>query len=151
MTADEEERRKLKKAAKKEARKEAKKEKKSSESTRKREKADDDDELDDLFAEARRKKKGKTTKEADDETKESSEVSGNVLRAKRDLPPDNDYGRIKSNIEIQVDARIINPEAPIHRWDKESGLPVYKAAALKAFTEESGGGPDCPFDCNCCF
>lgn len=59
------------------------------------------------------------------------------------------YGRIAS--KIRVDPKITNPEAPIHRWDKETGLPVYKAAALKAFTEESGGGPDCPFDCNCCF
>ena len=44
---------------------------------------------------------------------------------------------------------IISPEAPIHRWDTESGLPVYKAHLLKV--GEGGGTPLCPFDCNCCF
>ena len=45
--------------------------------------------------------------------------------------------------------KITNPEAPIHRWDAESGLPVYKAALLKV--GDGGGTPLCPFDCNCCF
>ena len=44
---------------------------------------------------------------------------------------------------------IISPNPPIHRWDKESGLPVYKCRALK--TEDGGGTALCPFDCNCCF
>jgi hypothetical protein len=45
--------------------------------------------------------------------------------------------------------RIVNPEAPIERIDKESGYPVYKAHLLKV--GEGGGTPLCPFDCNCCF
>eukprot|EP01035_Chromulina_nebulosa_P021113 gene21113-27358_t len=44
---------------------------------------------------------------------------------------------------------IINPEAPLERIDKQSGLPVYKAHILKV--GEGGGTPLCPFDCNCCF
>jgi hypothetical protein len=44
---------------------------------------------------------------------------------------------------------IISPEAPLHRVDKATGLPVYKAAILKV---GEGGGTDlCPFDCDCCF
>ena len=45
--------------------------------------------------------------------------------------------------------RIINPEAPVHRIDQSSGLPVYKAHLLKV--GDGGGTPLCPFDCNCCF
>jgi hypothetical protein len=124
----------------------------SKNSSKKRTKADDDDDLDDLFAEVRKKKKMKAVADAEEaaETKdegEKAELSG----PPPEEPKGTDYGRIKSNIQIKVDPRITNPEAPIHRWDKESGLPVYKAAALKAFTEESGGTEFCPFDCNCCF
>ena len=41
------------------------------------------------------------------------------------------------------------PEAPVHRIDKETGLPVYKAHLLKV--GEGGGTNLCPFDCSCCF
>ena len=43
----------------------------------------------------------------------------------------------------------ISPHAPLHRVDRTTGLPVYKAALLKA--GEGGGTKYCPFDCNCCF
>ena len=43
----------------------------------------------------------------------------------------------------------ISPNAPIHRVDRATGLPVYKAKLLKA--GEGGGTKFCPFDCNCCF
>jgi hypothetical protein len=56
------------------------------------------------------------------------------------------YGMIKSN---NKNMKICNPEAPLERIDKESGLPVYKAHLLKV--GEGGGTPDCPFDCDCCF
>ena len=137
----------------KKARKKDTKMKNNETSSTKREKEDNDNELDDLFAEARRKKKRKMMDEMDGETKEAPEAKSTTEIDERTglSPPDKNYGRIKSNIKIDVDPRITNPEAPIHRWDKESGLPVYKAAALKVFTEDSGGGPDCPFDCNCCF
>jgi hypothetical protein len=42
-----------------------------------------------------------------------------------------------------------NPEAPLERIDKSSGLPVYKAHLLRA--GDGGGTPLCPFDCNCCY
>jgi hypothetical protein len=56
------------------------------------------------------------------------------------------YGLIKSNNKFPT---IVNPEAPVHRIDKATGLPVYKAHLLKV--GEGGGTPLCPFDCNCCF
>jgi len=43
------------------------------------------------------------------------------------------YGIIKSNINTII----INPEAPLERIDKDSGLPVYKAHLLKV---GEGGG-----------
>ena len=45
--------------------------------------------------------------------------------------------------------RFKSPEAPLERYDRDSGLPVYKAHLL----EVGGGGGTalCPFDCNCCF
>lgn len=42
-----------------------------------------------------------------------------------------------------------SPEAPVHRIDAASGLPVYKAALLRA--GDGGGTALCPFDCDCCF
>ena len=45
--------------------------------------------------------------------------------------------------------RLVSPEAPVHRIDDATGLPVYKAHLLKV--GEGGGTPLCPFDCNCCF
>jgi hypothetical protein len=56
------------------------------------------------------------------------------------------YGIIKSSYNF---TEITNPEAPLERIDKESGLPVYKAHLLKV--GEGGGTELCPFDCNCCF
>ncbi len=66
------------------------------------------------------------------------------------LPNDNEedkstYGLLTSNLAVSI----ISPEAPIHRYDQESGLPVYKAHLLKV--GEGGGTPLCPFDCDCCF
>ena len=59
---------------------------------------------------------------------------------------DASYGLISSS---RKKAKIRNPEAPLERIDKESGLPVYKAHLLKV--GEGGGTPLCPFDCDCCF
>jgi hypothetical protein len=55
------------------------------------------------------------------------------------------YGLIKSSYSNKM----ISPEAPLERIDKESGLPVYKAHLLKV--GEGGGTELCPFDCDCCF
>ena len=113
-----------------------------------------DFDLDDLFKDAKKKKEdAKVLSKKETETEFSASQSAKEreteARAENQSTSAASYGRIAS--KICVDPKISNPEAPIHRWDKETGLPVYKAAALKAFTEESGGGPDCPFDCNCCF
>ena len=113
-----------------------------------------DFDLDDLFKDAKKKKEdAKVLSKKETETEFSASQSAKERETEARAEPQStsaaSYGRIAS--KIRVDPKISNPEAPIHRWDKETGLPVYKAAALKAFTEESGGGPDCPFDCNCCF
>ena len=55
------------------------------------------------------------------------------------------YGVIKSPLLPDI----VNPEAPIERYDSVTGYPVYKAHLLKV--GEGGGTPLCPFDCNCCF
>lgn len=56
------------------------------------------------------------------------------------------YGVIQSK---RHPSRIISPEAPLERIDKETGLPVYKAHILRV--GEGGGTALCPFDCDCCF
>lgn len=64
----------------------------------------------------------------------SCSLSSINKRKKDDLIEDSRiYGIIKSNIK----SSIINPEAPLERIDKESGLPVYKAHLLKV---GEGGG-----------
>jgi hypothetical protein len=110
--------------------------------------------LDELFLDAKKKKEEAKVLATEAEVESSARQNATQERQAKvsteiKSTSASTYGRIAS--KIRVDPKITNPEAPIHRWDKETGLPVYKAAALKAFTEESGGGPDCPFDCNCCF
>jgi len=64
----------------------------------------------------------------------SCSLSSINKRKKDDLLEDSRiYGIIKSNIN----SSIINPEAPLERIDKDSGLPVYKAHLLKV---GEGGG-----------
>lgn len=64
---------------------------------------------------------------------------------------DEGWGMIKSSggSKGNLPSKIMNPEAPVHRIDRASGLKVYKAKALKV--GEGGGTPLCPFDCACCF
>lgn len=64
----------------------------------------------------------------------------------QDPTDDVNYGLIKSKY---AQSKVLNPEAPLERIDRESGLPVYKAHLLKV--GQGGGTPLCPFDCNCCF
>lgn len=80
----------------------------------------------------------------DDEDEDSRHP--NAGGGKSFIPGDPQYGIIKSNSSRPA---IINPEAPVERIDRASGLPVYKAHLLKI--GEGGGTPLCPFDCNCCF
>ena len=40
-------------------------------------------------------------------------------------------------------------KAVAHRFDVKTGLPIYTMEALGMGI--SGGTPDCPFDCSCCF
>lgn len=98
--------------------------------------------IDSLFASAKEKKIDKRRKEADDDvtTKKKVRVEPEV-----DDKPFG-YGIMQSSYNH---VKIVNPEAPLERIDKDSGLPVYKAHLLKV--GEGGGTPLCPFDCNCCF
>lgn len=67
--------------------------------------------------------------------KTSSSCSSTSKRRKDDNFTEDSriYGIIKSNINTII----INPEAPLERIDKDSGLPVYKAHLLKV---GEGGG-----------
>ena len=104
------------------------------------------DEIDELFKTAGKHKKEKI---------EAAEETHELKKKKKARIPDvsqassaedaSTYGLLTSNQA----ATIISPEAPIHRFDTESGLPVYKAHLLKV--GEGGGTSLCPFDCDCCF
>lgn len=96
------------------------------------------EEIDDLFDQLS-KKRTKANEEKESKKKHKSIV------VMRDTERDASYGVITSN---QV-KQIISPDAPVHRFDRATGLPVYKAHLLKV--GEGGGTPLCPFDCDCCF
>lgn len=112
-------------------------------------------EIEELFSAAKKKKKEnaivKEKEEYETKLREEEELKKEKKNKKHQTEETEEYqgtyGVIKSQYNIPV--TIISPEAPIHRWDAETGLPVYKAAALKV--GEGGGTPLCPFDCNCCF
>lgn len=99
--------------------------------------------IDSLFDDFKSKKKTKQAKEEADKVKKKRKE-----QKVEDIEDSssNSYGIIKSDYHPVV---IVNPEAPLERIDKESGLPVYKAHLLKV--GEGGGTALCPFDCNCCF
>jgi hypothetical protein len=103
-------------------------------------KADGASEIDSLFDSLKTKKIEKI--------KLAQEVSIKKVKKVKveDTEPSSSYGIIKSSYNF---TEITNPEAPLERIDKESGLPVYKAHLLKV--GEGGGTELCPFDCNCCF
>jgi len=63
----------------------------------------------------------------------NKKIKKNNRRKDNNLEDSRIYGIIKSNIN----STIINPEAPLERIDKDSGLPVYKAHLLKV---GEGGG-----------
>lgn len=100
---------------------------------------------------------GSGSEEVEEESESGSESDGGWQEDsdEEDAPPgysvsncnpgDASYGLIKSNNS----SGIVNPEPGVHRIDKATGLPVYKAHLLKV--GEGGGTPLCPFDCNCCF
>jgi hypothetical protein len=125
-------------------------------------------EIDELFATA---KKRKQEQQEENITNDNHETNQKKKKLKKDIDfgtggyePEDDamlepveedeeadapqeYGIIQS--KYKRTGKIINPEAPLHRVDKETGLPVYKAHLLRV--GEGGGTPLCPFDCNCCF
>jgi hypothetical protein len=126
-------------------------------------------EIDELFATAKKRKQEQQQEE--NITNDNHDTNQKKKKLKKDLdfgtggyepeddamlePVDEDeeadtpqeYGIIQS--KYKRTGKIINPEAPLHRVDKETGLPVYKAHLLRV--GEGGGTPLCPFDCNCCF
>lgn len=98
------------------------------------------DEVEAIFSSIVKHKKRKEETKAEESKKDEEEK-----REKKKLEK-----KIKLAEDASDQARIIlSPDPPIHRWDKESGLPVYKYAALKV--GDGGGTPLCPFDCDCCF
>ena len=102
---------------------------------------------------ADKKKKAKKVKKSNHDSDEDPEVDPYYeflsSEDEEDIAARNEsttYGMINNQYNP---SNIVNPEAPLERIDKESGLPVYKAHILKV--GEGGGTPLCPFDCNCCF
>jgi hypothetical protein len=93
--------------------------------------------IDDLFSKAIKKKR--QHEEAAKEAHEEEEV-----REKR-------YKEAALEAKRSVDIASGNPDPQVHRWDKESGLPVYKYYHLRMGEAGSGYTPLCPFDCSCCF
>lgn len=108
-----------------------------------------------------RSKKQKTVDDEDDveernedDDDEEEDEDGDDDGGMEYFHDDNTHGLIVSNKSTAdgPDGTLfkgISPHAPLHRVDRATGLPVYKAALLKA--GEGGGTKYCPFDCNCCF
>ena len=97
----------------------------------------DADAIDDMFSQAIKKKRlNEQTAKAAQEEEEAREK-----RYKQ------------AAIEAKREAVLFtgNPDPKIHRWDKETGLPVYKYYDLRMGEAGSGFTPLCPFDCSCCF
>eukprot|EP01041_Mallomonas_annulata_P003501 gene3501-6968_t len=110
----------------------------------------DENDIDSLFDILKSKKLEKTVTELDTD-KPSKVKSQNITKennhVKNKDPPVRiaaAHGIIHSGSDV-----IISPDPPVHRYDKESGLPVYKAHLL--LVGNGGGTPRCPFDCDCCF
>lgn len=85
------------------------------------------DVIDSLFDDLKTSKKKKLAAEADAAEKEKKKKRKEKSEEVEDSSS-NSYGIIKSDYHPVV---IVNPEAPLERIDKESGLPVYKAHLLK--------------------
>ena len=105
-------------------------------------------EIDDLFGDLMSKQRRAKANKLDAEEAAAEEKKAKRKKMSPDDDKDDDatgsssYGLIAS--KNMVCGPIVNPEAPIHRWDAESGLPVYKAALLKV--GDGGGTPLCPVD-----
>ena len=100
-------------------------------------------EIDELFDTLKKKKKVR------DETAIDAGKEKKKSKLKEDIGDSRVRVKKSQNSLETASVNIVNPEAPIHRWDQESGLPVYKYTALKV--GDGGGTSLCPFDCNCCF
>ena len=98
------------------------------------------DEVDALFGMISKSKQSK---------KDDKEVELAKEKAEKKLAIDIAERMKLAEVEFGAPKLIISPDAAVHRWDKESGLPVYKYTALKV--GDGGGTPLCPFDCDCCF
>lgn len=107
--------------------------------------------IDDLFQMVKKKKTESLQVEP---SQEQSIVMPSKQKKKKAI---NELKPVTSSIQSQLQhgtisseyTPIISPAPPIHRVDKETGLPVYKAHLMLI---GKGGGTDlCPFDCNCCF
>jgi hypothetical protein len=107
-------------------------------------------EIDNLFGELSNNKKKRAQEdaaaaEAAETEKSRKRSKAHTMMKSMDAAQDASYGLVRS----ELGPHIISPDAPVHRFDRSSGLPVYKAHLLKV--GEGGGTPLCPFDCDCCF
>lgn len=94
--------------------------------------------IDDIFASASSKKM------------EAVEQNNTIPKKKHPRIPDAvTTAPLQHGVIASAYGTIISPDPPVHRIDKETGLKVYKYAALKV--GDGGGTPLCPFDCDCCF
>mmetsp|Transcript_500 Transcript_500/g.507 ORF Transcript_500/g.507 Transcript_500/m.507 type:complete len:118 (-) Transcript_500:140-493(-) len=96
--------------------------------------------IDSLFSALKEKKSQKRSEKNDENA--LSKMNANPRRISSDTMH---HGIIKSADKPYI----ISPDVPVHRIDKETGLPVYKAHLLKI--GKGGGTLLCPFECNCCF
>lgn len=94
--------------------------------------------LDDIFGSM----KAKPAAPPRNPAKSSQHSGGDSMPGARD----ESYGLVQSSGGRPL---IISPNPAVHRFDKATGLPVYKYTAL--LVGDGGGTPLCPFDCACCF
>jgi hypothetical protein len=96
--------------------------------------------IDDLFGKAKEKKQKIDEAERVEKEKEEAQLKHERARKRVDGMSEEEYYAGKDHG---------NPK--IHRWDQESGLPVYKYYDLGIGKPKSGFTPQCPFDCDCCY
>lgn len=98
--------------------------------------------VDDLFTSLKEtKKKEKKQRRRRDEAAAAADLPTSEKKRPRHLDPVEEAFMKKT-----ADA---NNNPKVHRWDEESGLPVYKFWEL-GIGEGKGDTEDCPFDCSCC-
>lgn len=89
--------------------------------------------IDELFSKGLEKKKERASEEKETLLKEKAEAQTEAKKKHQHEAEEKSYSDPK-----------------VHRFDQESGLPVYKYFDLGMAISGSGFTADCPFDCSCC-